>query len=153
MQNCIQDYSKSKIYFVSTLRTKLIFAKKVNVFFTYFLSRGGGREKNKNTLYLQQSQMSRFVFSIENTQIDNILEYIYQVLPFYISIKLTYSWFHKKGTWSVHSFNEGYISIPWCTGSCGYLFHETPCFSMLFVFLIIKQYYSTQCIFIQIQDE
>ena len=25
---------------------------------------------------------------------------------------LKYSWFHIKGTWSVHSFNEYYLSIP-----------------------------------------
>ena len=34
--------------------------------------------------------------------------------------------FIKKGTWSVHSFNGEYLSIPKCTGSCGYLFHEIP---------------------------
>ena len=31
-----------------------------------------------------------------------------------------------KGTWSVHSFNGDYLSIPDDTGSCGYLFHEIP---------------------------
>ena len=32
-----------------------------------------------------------------------------------------------KGTWSVHSFNGDYLSIPEGTGSsCGYLFHEIP---------------------------
>ena len=31
-----------------------------------------------------------------------------------------------KGTWSVHSFNGDYLSIPVDTGSCGYLFHEIP---------------------------
>ena len=25
-----------------------------------------------------------------------------------------------------YSFKEDYLSIPWCTGSCGYLFHEIP---------------------------
>ena len=34
----------------------------------------------------------------------------------------TYSWFHIKGTWSVHSYNGDYLYIP----GCGYLFHETP---------------------------
>ena len=29
-------------------------------------------------------------------------------------------------TWSVNSFIGDYISIPKCTGSCGYLFHEIP---------------------------
>ena len=37
-----------------------------------------------------------------------------------------YSWFHIKGTWSVHSFNGDYLSIPKCTGSCEYLFREIP---------------------------
>ena len=40
-----------------------------------------------------------------------------------------YSWFHIKGTWSVHSFNGDCIPIPEGTGSCGYLFHEIPCSS------------------------
>ena len=39
---------------------------------------------------------------------------------------LSYSWFHIKGTWSVHSFNADYLSIPEGTSSCGYLFHEIP---------------------------
>ena len=39
----------------------------------------------------------------------------------------TYSWFHIKGTWIVHSFNGEYLSIPEGTGSYGYLFHEIPC--------------------------
>ena len=33
-----------------------------------------------------------------------------------------YNWFHKKGTWSVHSFNGDYLSVPEGTCSCGYLF-------------------------------
>ena len=38
-----------------------------------------------------------------------------------------YSWFHiKKGTLSVHLFNGDYLSIPKCTGSCGYLFMKSP---------------------------
>ena len=37
-----------------------------------------------------------------------------------------YSWFHIKGTWSVHSFNGDYLSIPEGTGNCEYLFHEIP---------------------------
>ena len=39
---------------------------------------------------------------------------------------LRYSWFHIKGTWSVHSFNGDYLSISQGTGSCEYLFHEIP---------------------------
>ena len=35
-----------------------------------------------------------------------------------------YCWFHKKGTWSVHSINGYYVSIAEGTDSCGYLFHE-----------------------------
>ena len=46
------------------------------------------------------------------------------MLPEYGS--LSYSKFHKKGIWSVHSFNGDYLSIPEDTGSCGYLFHEIP---------------------------
>ena len=35
--------------------------------------------------------------------------------------------FHrKKGSFSVHSFNEDYLSIPECPGSCRNLFHEIP---------------------------
>ena len=42
---------------------------------------------------------------------------------FCLSVSLIiYSWFHIKGTWSEHSFNGDYLSIPKCTGSCGYLF-------------------------------
>ena len=37
-----------------------------------------------------------------------------------------YNRFHIKGTWSVHSLNGDYLSIPKGTGSCGYLFHEIP---------------------------
>ena len=36
------------------------------------------------------------------------------------------SWFHIKGTLSVHTFNGDYLSIPEGRGSCGYLFHEIP---------------------------
>ena len=39
---------------------------------------------------------------------------------------LVYSWFHKKGTWSVNSVNGDYLSIPEGTGSFEYLFHEIP---------------------------
>ena len=38
----------------------------------------------------------------------------------------TYNWFHIKGTFSVHSFNDDYLSIHKCTGSRGYLSHEIP---------------------------
>ena len=38
----------------------------------------------------------------------------------------SYSWFHIKGTWSVHSFNGDYLSIPEGTGSCEYLFMKSP---------------------------
>ena len=51
------------------------------------------------------------------------------LLPFLgciLLICLTYSWFHKKDTWSVHLFNGDYLSIPKCRGSYGYLFHEIP---------------------------
>ena len=43
-----------------------------------------------------------------------------------IDLLMTYSWFHIKGSWSVHSFNGDYLSIPEGTGRCGYLFHEIP---------------------------
>ena len=42
------------------------------------------------------------------------------------ALTLKYCLFHIKGTWSVHSFNGDYLSIPGGTGSCGYLFHEIP---------------------------
>ena len=42
------------------------------------------------------------------------------------NVPLLYSWFHIKGTLSVHFFNGDYLSIPKCTGRCGYLFHEIP---------------------------
>ena len=32
-------------------------------------------------------------------------------------IAFKYSWFHKKGTFSVHSFNDNYLSIPERPGS------------------------------------
>ena len=37
-----------------------------------------------------------------------------------------YSWFRIKGTWSVHSFNGGYLSITEGIGSCVYLLQESP---------------------------
>ena len=39
-----------------------------------------------------------------------------------------YSWFHIKGTWSVHSCDGEYLSFLSLvhTGSWGYLFHEVP---------------------------
>ena len=51
---------------------------------------------------------------------------LFLLLLTYSSKSWTYSWFHIKGTWSVHSFNADYLSIPEGTGSCGYLFHEIP---------------------------
>ena len=41
-------------------------------------------------------------------------------------IPFLYSWFHIKGTWSVHSFNGDYLSNPEGTDSCGYLFLWNP---------------------------
>ena len=38
----------------------------------------------------------------------------------------SYSWFHKKGTFSEHSFNDDYLSILERPGSLEYLFHEIP---------------------------
>ena len=40
--------------------------------------------------------------------------------------KKTYSLFHKKGTFSVHSFIDDYLPIPERPGSQEYLFHEIP---------------------------
>ena len=48
-----------------------------------------------------------------------------------------YSWFHIKGTSSVHSFNEDYLSISEGTGSCGYLFHEIPCNSIFVIHFLL----------------
>ena len=39
---------------------------------------------------------------------------------------LSYRRFHEKGTFSVHSFNDNYLSIPERPGSYKYLFHEIP---------------------------
>ena len=39
---------------------------------------------------------------------------------------MTYNWFHEKGSWSIHSFNLDYLSIPKCPGSWGNHFHEIP---------------------------
>ena len=33
-------------------------------------------------------------------------------------------WFHKKGSFNVHSFDEDYLSIPECQGSWENLFQE-----------------------------
>ena len=38
----------------------------------------------------------------------------------------TYRGFHEKGTFSVHSFNDDYLSIHERPGSYKYLFHEIP---------------------------
>jgi len=48
---------------------------------------------------------------------------------------LMYRGFHEKGTFSVHSFNDDYLSIPERPGSYKYLFHEIPV--MLKYFLLI----------------
>ena len=44
-----------------------------------------------------------------------------------INTSFWYSWFHIKGTWSVHLFNGGNLSIFKGRGSCRYFFHEIPC--------------------------
>ena len=40
---------------------------------------------------------------------------------------------YLESTWSVHSFNGDYLSIPEGTGSCGYLFMKSPIFSSKFM--------------------
>ena len=43
------------------------------------------------------------------------------------TIYMKHPWgFHEKGTFSVHSFNVDYLSIPERPGSYKYLFHEIP---------------------------
>ena len=44
----------------------------------------------------------------------------------YNHIFMRYRGFHEKGTFSVHSFNDDYLSIPERPGSYKYLFHEIP---------------------------
>jgi len=39
---------------------------------------------------------------------------------------IIYRGFHEKGIFSVHSFNDDYLSIPKRPGSSKYLFHEIP---------------------------
>ena len=41
------------------------------------------------------------------------------------------SLFQIKGSWSVHSFNDDYLSIPEGTGSCGYLFMKSLVYKKL----------------------
>ena len=55
-----------------------------------------------------------------------ILYWAFLTFPAIFSLFFSYSWFHIKGTWSVHSFNVDYLSISEGTGSCWYLFHEIP---------------------------
>ena len=57
-----------------------------------------------------------------------------------------YSLFHIKGTWSVHSFNGDYLSIPEGTGSCGYLFHEIPGIIFVWPYKWLFPFTSTSCI-------
>ena len=40
--------------------------------------------------------------------------------------RFKYRGFHENGTFSVHSFNDDYLSIPERPGSYKYLFHEIP---------------------------
>ena len=42
------------------------------------------------------------------------------------TIILTYSWFHIKSTWSVHSFNGDYLSIPSAQVAVGTFFTKSP---------------------------
>ena len=56
-----------------------------------------------------------------------ILEYVEGLCTdFVFNPLLTYRGFHEKGTFSVHSFNDDYLSIPERPGSYKYLFHEIP---------------------------
>ena len=45
--------------------------------------------------------------------------------------KVRYRGFHEKGTFSVHSFNDAYLSLPERPGSYKYLFHEIPVISLI----------------------
>ena len=54
------------------------------------------------------------------------MEVIKVLKIYYFFLDIIYSWFHKKGTFSVHSFNDDYLSIPERPGSYKYLFHEIP---------------------------
>jgi len=45
---------------------------------------------------------------------------------FILTCSQSYKGFHEKGTFSVHSFNDDYLSIPERPGSYKYLFHEIP---------------------------
>ena len=49
-----------------------------------------------------------------------------QEQPFWKQSKVRYSWFHIKGSWSVHSFNGDYLISLVHTGSWGNLFNEIP---------------------------
>ena len=54
------------------------------------------------------------------------------------ALDIWYRWFHEKGTFSVHSFNDDYLSIPERAGSYKYLFHEIPVTKNLFVNMLFK---------------
>ena len=71
---------------------------------------------------------------------------LYATNFFYIIIKLSYSWFHIKGTWSVHSFNGDYLSIPECTGSCEYIFYEIPGSCIVYIKYRKKIVYANVCL-------
>ena len=53
-----------------------------------------------------------------------ILKFNYENFSIYFF--WNYRGFHEKGTFSVHSFNDDYLSIPERPGSYKYLFHEIP---------------------------
>ena len=53
-----------------------------------------------------------------------------------------YSWFHIKGTFSVHSFNDDYLSIPEHPGSQEYLFHEIPGILYCIIFKNVKSFFN-----------
>ena len=64
------------------------------------------------------------------------------VMSNFVHQSFSYSLFHIKGTWSVHSFNGDYLSIPEDTGSCGYLFHEIPgMYIVLYKLVCTHMYY------------
>ena len=60
--------------------------------------------------------------------------FVYRTSDIYLCLiqaasERSYRGFHEKGTFSVHSFNDDYLSIPERPGSYKYLFHEIPVIS------------------------
>ena len=79
----------------------------------------------------QLKKMFQFIFFTIVWKIKlSEVRYVHTTSTTQYRLGVRYRGFHEKGTFSVHSFNDDYLSIPERPGSYKYLFHEIPVMSM-----------------------